>query len=145
MALPTIPQRQKVQYKKPRRLNVVSVSMALVVGVLVYTLVGLWPLITLRSTVKNELSGALPVLWKLNLLPEGRAKPEVVKLRKSITEKLRQTGVKDDKLELVVDRDKKRVALEARYAAAATLPWSQRKVTLTFSPRVETDAGRVDW
>jgi hypothetical protein len=144
MAVP-IPPRQKVQYKKPRRLNWVSATMALVLGVLVYLFVAAWPLLTLRSNVKNDLAGALPHLWKLNLLPEGRARPEIVKLRKSITEQLRKTGITDEKLELVVARDKQRVALEARYAAAAVFPWSHRKMVLRFSPRVETDAARVDW
>jgi hypothetical protein len=144
MAVP-IPPRQKVEYKKPRRLNAVSISLAVVVGAMVYTFVALWPVITLRSNVKSELSEALPHLWKLNLLPEGRARAEVVKLKKIITDQLRKTGIKDDKLELVVNRDKQRVALEARYAAAATFPWSQRKWVLHFSPRVETDAARVDW
>jgi hypothetical protein len=144
MAVP-IPPRQKVEYKKPRRLNVVSISLALVLGAMAYTMVALWPVITLRSNVKSELSEALPHLWKINLLPEGRARAEVVKLKKIITDQLRKTGITDDKLELVVNRDKQRVALEARYAAAASFPWSQRKWVLRFSPRVETDAARVDW
>jgi hypothetical protein len=145
MAILLSPPRQKVEYKKPRRLNVVSGTMALVLGALIYVGVALWPLATLRSNVKSELSEALPHLWKINLLPEGRARPEIVKLKKLITEQLRKTGIKDDKFELVMARDKQRVALEARYTAAAVFPWSQRKLVLRFSPRVETDAARVDW
>jgi hypothetical protein len=140
-----VPLRKKVEYKKPRRLNAVSGVMALVFGGFVYFMVAIWPLVTLRSNVKDQLADALPHLWKINLKPEGEARRELTGFRRQLLADLRKTGVKDKQLELVVDRNKKEVALQARYAANATLPGTTRTIQLKFSPRVETGAARVDW
>jgi hypothetical protein len=143
--LPGVPLRKKVEYKKPRRLNAVSGSLALVFGGFVYFIVAIWPLLTLRSNVKDQLADALPHLWKINLKAEGAARRELVDFRRNLLETLRKTGVKDKQLELVVDRNKKEVALQLRYAAVATFPGTKKTIQLKFSPRVETGAARVDW
>ena len=146
MALPPIPAaKKKTEYKKPRRLNVVSFTLLVLVGAAGYLLYAVWPLLSLRSQVRDEMAEALPALWKLNLRPEGQARSDLAKLRRMMLEKLRKAGIKDQQFELVIDRDKKRVAIEARYAATAALPGLERKLSLKFSPRVETDAARVDW
>ena len=145
MALPPVPAKQKTEYKKPRRINVVSVTLlAMVVGA-GYLLYAVWPLLSLRSQVRDEMADALPALWRLNLRTEGQARMDLQKLRRTMVDKLRKIGIKDQQFELVIDRDKKRVAMEARYAASAALPGLERKLKLNFSPRVETDAARVDW
>ena len=84
--------------------------MALVFGGFVYFVVAIWPLLSLRSNVKDELADALPHLWKINLTAEGVARRELIEFRKKLLEDLRKTGVKDKQLELVVDRNKKEVA-----------------------------------
>jgi hypothetical protein len=143
--LPPIPPRKKLEYKKPRRLNAVSGVMALLFGGFVYFMVAIWPLLALRSSVKDTLADALPHLWKINLMAEGVARRELIGFKKKLLEDLRRTGVKDKQLELVLARNKKEVALQLRYAAVATFPGTTRTIQLKFSPRVETDAGRVDW
>jgi hypothetical protein len=145
MALPPVALRRKVEYKKPRRLNAVSATMAVVFGGFVYFMVAIWPLLALRSSVKDDLADALPHLWKINLMPEGLARRELLGFRRTLIERLKKTGIKDKQLELVVDRNKKEVALQVRYAAVATFPGTAKTIQLKFSPRVETDAGRVDW
>src|SRR5687768_7533305 len=109
--------RQQVEYQKPRRINTVSVTLSMILGLMIWTGVSFWPLLVLRSNVSTELSDAIPRLWKLNLRPEAQARVEMPKLRKQIIEKLRQLGVKDDKLEVVMERGKQRVTLTARYSA----------------------------
>lgn len=145
MALPPIPPRKKLEYKKPKRLNAVSITMALVFGGFVYFVVAIWPLLQLRSNVKDNLADALPHLWKINLMPEGNARRDLIPFRKKLLEQLKKTGIKDKQLELVVDRNKKEVALQARYSATAVFPGTTKTIQLKFKPRVETDAGRVDW
>jgi len=137
--------RPKVEYKKPRKINVVSVTLFLCLAAAVYLIVGLWPLITLRGKVKAELADSIPHFWRLNLRPEHYARPEIAKLKKGTMERLRKLGVKDKKLELVMERGKERIAMEARFKASALLPYWEREVELRFSTRVETDAARVDW
>jgi hypothetical protein len=119
--------------------------MALLFGGFVYFVVAIWPLLALRSNVKDTLADALPHLWKINLMAEGVARRELIGFKKKLLEDLRRTGVKDKQLELVLARNKKEVALQLRYAAVATFPGTTRTIQLKFSPRVETGAGRVDW
>ena len=140
-----IQRRQKIEYKKPPRVNVVSVSLAIVLALLCYAGYAFWPLFSLRSNVTSELAEALPHLWRLNLRPESYARPELLKLKRSVTDRLHKIGVKDAKLEVVFKRGKERVGMEARYTAVTSLPGSQRKFVLHFTPSVETDAHRVDW
>lgn len=143
--LPPPRPRQQVQYQKPRRLNTVSVTLLAVTGVLVWVGISFWPLWVLRSNVKNELEEAMPRLWKLNLRPDAQARSEAAVLRREIVQKLHQLGVKDQKLDLAVDRNKERVALTATYSASGELRGLERKFIFAFAPRVETDAARVDW
>jgi hypothetical protein len=145
MALPPVTPRKKLEYKKPRRLNAVSATMALLFAGFVYYVVAIWPLLTLRSSVKDQLSDALPQLWKINFLPEGVARRELIMFRRRVLENLKKAGIKDKQLELVVHRNKKEVALQVRYAGTATFPGTTRTIQLKFAPRVETDAARVDW
>jgi hypothetical protein len=145
VALAPVSLRKKVEYKKPRRLNAVSGVMALAFGGFVYFVVAIWPLLALRSNVKDTLADALPHLWKINLMGEGVARRELIGFRKKLLEDLRKIGVKDKQMELVVDRNKKEVALQARYAGVATFPGTTKTIQLKFGPRVETEAARVDW
>ena len=145
MAPPPAPLRRSLDYKKPRRLNVVSGVMALIFGGGVYYAVAIWPLVALRSNVKDQLAEALPDLWKINLGDEAAVRRQLTPFRKKLLENLRKAGVKDKKLELVVDRNKKVVALQARYAALASFPGIGKRIEMKFAPRVETDARRNDW
>jgi hypothetical protein len=137
--------RKQVEYQKPRRINAVSLTLSAILGLLIWAGVSFWPLLVLRSNVSTELAEAIPRLWKLNLRPEPQARAELPKLRRQVIEKLRQLGVKDDKLELVMDRSKQRVALTARYKATGSLQGWKRQFVFNFSPSIETDAARVDW
>ena len=137
--------RAKVEYKKPRKINVVSVTLFLLLLASAYLVVGLWPLVTLRGKVKSELSDSIPHLYRLNLRPEAYARPEIAKLKRATMERLRKLGVKDRKLELVMERGKERIAMEARYKASTLLPYWERRLELNFSTRVETDAARIEW
>lgn len=137
--------RKQVEYQKPRRINAVSVTLSMILGLMIWGGVSFWPLLVLRSNVSTELAEAIPRLWKLNLRPEAQARAEMPKLRKQVLEKLRQLGVKDDKLELVMERGKQRVTLTARYSATGSLQGWKRKFVFQFAPSVDTDAARVDW
>jgi hypothetical protein len=137
--------RKQVEYQKPRRINAVSVTLSLMTGLFVWAAVSFWPLLVLRSNVSTELAEAIPRLWKLNLRQEAQARAEMPKLKKQIIERLRTLGVKDDKLEVVLERSKQRVALTARYSAVGSLQGLKRQFVFRFAPSIETDAARVDW
>jgi hypothetical protein len=143
--LPKPSPRKQVQYQKPRRINAVSVTLSAIMGVCIWAGVSFWPLLVLRSNVSTELAEAIPRLWKLNLRQEAQARAEMPKLKKQVIERLRALGVKDDKLEVVLERSKQRVALTARYAATGSLTGWKRQFVFHFAPSIETDAARVDW
>jgi hypothetical protein len=137
--------RQKVEYKRPSRFNLVSISVALVLAGAVYTAYSLWPVLALRSAVEGELADALPHLWRLNLRPVATTNEELPKLKQSVLERLRKAGVTDKKLAVVFERGKKTVAMQAKFTATAVFPWWKKRLDINCAPRVETDAARVDW
>ncbi len=137
--------REKVQYQKPRRLNVVSVTLAISLAIFCWVGVSVWPLLLIRSNVKTALADALPRVWKLNLRTEAQARAGLHKLRRETMEIIRKLGVEDDDLDLIIDRSKERVSLRATYSMSTELRGWSRTFTFNFSPSVETDAARVEW
>ena len=120
-------------------------TLAAVLGLCTWLGISFWPVLILRSNVKNELFVALPTLWKLNLRPEAQARAELVKLKRSVIENIRKLGVKDEKLELTVERSKQWIALRATFSASAQLSGWNKRFVFQLSPKAETDAARVDW
>jgi hypothetical protein len=140
------PQRTRpTEYRKPGKINSVSITLFLLMGLAVYIGYSLWPVITLRLRVKSELEDVLPNLWRVNLRPEDYARAEILKMKRELMVKLPQLGVKDKKVEVVFERGKKRVAIEARFSTSVTFPGLNKTQTFQLTPRAETDAARVDW
>jgi hypothetical protein len=137
--------RQRVEYHRPRRINAVSVTLMLIVGACAWVGFSFWPLIVLRSNVKNELAEAIPHLWRSNLRPDSQARAELTALRRQLVERLHQLGVKDSKLDLAIERNKKWVSMTAHYSATGSLRGWDKTFVFAFAPKVETDAARVDW
>jgi len=142
---PLYKQRQKTDYKRPMFLNAVSLLLMLATAAAAYVAYSLWPVYSLRSEVDNELSGALPDLWRYNLRPDAVALPELVKIKQQLVSRLREVGVKDPKLSVNLIRGPKVVAIEARYTATAVFPWWEKRIDFTMTPRAETDAARIKW
>jgi hypothetical protein len=138
--------RQKVEYRKPRKINVVSVTMTLLLAAAGYVVYSLYPLFQLRANAKAEMMDALPHLWRYNRRPSGVATPELVKLKANLTERLvKVTGIKDPKMKVTFVRGKEVVAIEVTFRATATFPHLDKRVDLDFAPRVETDAAHIEW
>jgi hypothetical protein len=140
------PQRMRpTEYRKPRKINAVSLTLMFFMAAMVYVGYCVWPVLTLRLRVKSELEDVLPNLYRVNLRPDEFAKIEIAKMRRDLMAKLPQLGVKDKKLELVFERGKKRVAIEAHFAASAYFPVFNKTESFQLAPRAETDAARVEW
>jgi hypothetical protein len=134
-----------IKYKKPRAINSVSIAMLLMAGLLAYLLVALWPVYTLSSRAKGVLEDALPVLYRANLLPQNVADGMVAKMKVSIPADIRKAGVTDKKLEVIFSRSKKEVAIEAHFKVTAFFPVIEKHWQFELSPRVVTDAARIEW
>jgi len=137
--------RPKIRYKQPRRLNGVSIAFFASLALAGYVLYAIWPAFSLRSNVESELGDALPRLWRMNQFGDAVPRSELDKLRRNVVESVRKVGVKDKQLEVIFDRNKKRVAMEARFSTSVTFPGVNRTFVVRFRPRVETDAARVEW
>ena len=57
---------------------------------------------------------------------------------------MKKLGVTDPKVEVLIVRDKK-ISVQARYKATLTLKGLEKSYELSFEPKVETDAARVEW
>jgi hypothetical protein len=141
-----IPQRtQPTKYKKPGRINVVTGILLLIVAAVAYVGYATWPILALHSRVKSEMDDHLPHLWRANLREERYAQPLIARMKKELMAKLPKLGVRDKKPEVLFERGKKRVAIEARFTATAEFPGIDYIHVFHLSPRVETDAARVEW
>jgi hypothetical protein len=132
-----------VRYKQPSRINAVSITLFVLLMALIWVGYGAWPVIALNANVKNELEGALPRAYKANLLPEPTATEVTTRTHDELLAKLKDLGVED--VTVTIDRDQKTVSIEARYKNSIVLKGLDKKYEVNLSPRVKTDAGRVDW
>jgi len=141
--------RERTRYKKPRALNVVSLILLLILMVAVYFGYCVWPVINLRLRAKSEMQDFMPQLYRLNLAmgnaPPKQLSPQIIEMRKDVIKKLRDAGIKDPKLDVLVFRSKAVIALEAHFHATAFFPGINKSQVFELAPRAETDATRVDW
>lgn len=138
--------RQRVEYRKPRKINVVSVTMTLMLAAAGYVAYGLYPVFQLRANAKSEMMDALPHLWRFNRRPTGVSTPELAKLKTNLTERLvKVTGIKDPKMKVNFVRGKELVAIEVTFKATAVFPYLDKRIDIDCAPRVETDAAHIEW
>ena len=132
-------------YKQPSRINSVSIVLVLILALGGWVGLSAWPVIAAHANVKSELDEALPRAYRANLLPEPTSTQAIASLHDELIGKLPALGVTDPKCLVVITRDAKTVSIEARYTAALVLRGTRKSYPLSFTPRVETDAARVQW
>jgi hypothetical protein len=133
------------RYKQPSRINTVSVGLLLLAAAGAWIGVSAWPLIALNASVKTEITDALPRVHHANLLPEPAASDDIARIDSELQAKLRDLGVTDPALDVVIGRGSKTISIEARYRADLVLLWLGKRFPLSLAPRVETEAARVTW
>lgn len=143
--IPPPQRRGPTEYRQPKKINPVSITLLLIVSAIAYVIYSVWPVVTLRLRVKSELEDTLPNFYRVNLRPEDYARTEIARMKKELLAKLPKIGVKDKNLEVIFNRGKKRVSIEARFSTTVTFPVLNKTRTFQLAPRAETDAARVDW
>ncbi|HET6145906.1 MAG TPA: hypothetical protein VFH68_00115 [Polyangia bacterium] len=133
------------RYKQPSSFSGVSVALLLLVALTAWGVLSAWPVIALNSGVKNELEEVIPRIYRANLRPEPACSEEIARVQEELTARLRALGVTDPKLAVEIQHNEKRLSVEARYQATATLRGTQKSRRFDLHPRVESDATRVEW
>lgn len=134
-----------VKYKKPRAINGVSITLFVLAGIAVYLAVNLWPAYALSSHARDVLFDNLPTLYRANLRPDMTAVDAIAQLKRTVPLALRKEGVRDPDLKVNFERSKSKVAIEANFKIMVTFMWIEKTFAIPVSPRVETDAARVEW
>ena len=132
-------------YRQPRRLNVVSVSLVVLLAIVGYVAFAAWPVISLNADVRSAMDDVLPKLYRANLLPEGESAVAAEEAHRLLVERLTTLGVANPEAALTITRDSKIVAISVKLDAAIDLKLIHKKIPVTLTPRVETNADRVKY
>jgi hypothetical protein len=133
-----------MKYRKPRSFNIVTFIMLLMLGLTGYVVVYLWPVYTTSSRVKSMLHDQIPALYKANLRGDD-ALSMVETIKENIAKELEKIGVNPKAAKIFISRSPKEIGIEVRFKSQAHFPYPDRVVEFEVSPKVVSDATRVDW
>lgn len=134
-----------MKYRKPRSFNSVSFLLILCLAFAGYILVYLWPVYSTSAKVRSLLREHIPTLYRANLMPEHTAKPIIEKMKEDIFEQIAKMGMDRKTVQLDITRDSQKISLQAHLKARAHFPFPERSFEFNLSPRIESDATRVEW
>ncbi len=134
-----------MKYKKPSAFNLVTVCLLLGTGLVVYVLVCLWPVYSASSRAKGILHDHVPALYQANLRAPETGGGMLDDIKASIASELQKAGINDKAAKIFLYRGPKEIALEVRFKTVAHFPFPERTYEIEVSPKVVSDATRVDW
>jgi hypothetical protein len=134
-----------MRYRKPRALNWVSFGMVIGAGLGVYLLYYLWPVYSASSRAKGILYDHVPALYKANLRGDEVASAMIEDIKTGILNDMQKAGINDKAAKVVLHRNPKEVSLEVHFKVKARFPVPDRTFEFTLSPKVVSDATRIDW
>ena len=134
-----------MKYRKPRTLNVVTFMLLGSMGIVAYSLIYLWPVYSASARVKGILLDHVPALYRANLRPDDVAQAMLEDIKTSIATQLGKAGINDKGVKIFLYRSPKEIGLEARLVAHAHFPFPDRTFDFNLSPKVVSDATRIDW
>jgi hypothetical protein len=134
-----------VRYKKPHSFNSVSLLLILAAGFAAYLLIYLWPVYSASSRARGVLLDHIPTLYKANLRPSDVAAGMIETMKESIAAQLNKAGINDKAAKIYVTRNPKEITLQVKFMAKAHFPFPDRTFEFELSPKVVSDATRIDW
>ena len=114
-------------------------------GLVVYLIVCLWPVYSAYARVKGILLDHVPRLYKANLLPDDVAGTMMENIKTSIAAQIGKAGINEKGVKIFLYRSPKEIALEAQFTARVHFPFPDKSYEFHLSPKVVSDATRVDW
>jgi len=134
-----------MRYRQPRAINVVSVTLLILAGIAVYILVYLWPVYSTASRAKSVLHDFIPALYKANLRPQETARSMIDKVKTDIAAEYKRLGIDDKTTKIIIHRSPKEIGIEAHFKLAAHFPFPDKTYEFNMSPKVTSDATRINW
>ena len=134
-----------MKYKQPGSFNIVSFALLIGMGLVVYALVCLWPVYSASSRAKGILYDHVPALYKANLRSTDVTQAMLEEIKTSIATELQKAGIGDKGAKIFLYRSPKEIGLEVRFKTKAHFPVPDKTFEFEVSPKVVSDATRVDW
>ena len=130
-----------MKYKQPSSFNIVSFALLTTMGLVGYVLVYLWPVYSASSRAKGILYDHVPALYKANLHSSDASQAMLEDIKTSIA----KAGINDKAAKIFLYRSPKEIGLEVRFKTKAHFPVPDKTFEFEVSPKVVSDATRVDW
>ena len=134
-----------MKYKKPHSINVVTFMILGGLGLGAYILVCLWPVYSASSRAKGILLDHVPALYKANLRTDDVTRAMMGDIKNSIAKELQKAGINDKSAKIFLYRGPKEIGLEVRFKTSAHFPFPDKTYEFEVSPKVVSDATRIDW
>jgi hypothetical protein len=134
-----------MKYQKPRSINLVTFMLLGAAGLVVYLLLYLWPVYSASSRAKGILYDHVPALYKANLRGPDVSQAMMADIKTSIAKELEKAGINDKAAKIFLYRNPKEIGLEVRFKAKAHFPFPDKTYEFELSPKVVSDATRIDW
>jgi len=134
-----------MKYNKPRSFNLVTVFLLGGASFVVYVLVYLWPVYSASSRAKGILYDHVPALYRANLRGSDVSRSMMEDIKTSIAKELAKAGINDKAAKIFLTRNPKEITLEVRFKTRAHFPFPDKTYEFEVSPKVVSDATRVDW
>jgi len=134
-----------MKYRKPSSLNLITFILLGGAGLVLYVLFYMWPVYSASSRAKGILYDHVPALYKANLRGADLSRGMVEDIKTSIAKELDKAGINSKGAKIFLTRDPKEISLEVRFKTRARFPFPDRTFEIEVSPKVVSDATRVDW
>ena len=128
------------QYKKPRRINAVSVIIFLVLAAAAYAAVQFGPPHYRKWKASGILSEAANKVYPKRMVAPDAVADFVEKIRTETAAQLRELGIADPGLRVTINLNPKRISVGVEYVEIIKHPFVGKITTLSFAPRFDLDA-----
>jgi hypothetical protein len=121
-------------YKKPRKLNFVSVLVILILLSLFYVLIQFGPPYWRKWKAKEALSESASKVYGKRYVSDEAAAPFLEQVQQQTMAKLRDFGIEDPDLKVNVIKDSEEITVEAEYMERIKHPLIGKYTNLRFRP-----------
>ncbi len=134
-----------MRYRQPRAFNLVTFLLLAAAGLVAYGLVYMWPVYSAYSRARSILLDQIPTLYQANLRPDEVAQTMIEQIKERINAELDRAGINSAAAKIFVYRNPKKIGLEVRFKTKIRFPLPDRTYEIQVSPKVVSDATRIDW